>query len=530
MTTPLFSVIIPLEYHRGQWERCWLGWQAQTLPKAQYELILVVPPDFPDQKKLPALLGPRDRLEYSTERHDIGLCAIGAARARGQFLFFTESHCWPEADVLGKCLHAFTTHPEWSAFSCRSMRITHNRLSNAEADMYEADIEYGMKSHPWRKILDQCFVTRRDVYDQCGGLKSEIGHFAEWVLAANYSELGHKIGYVHEARLHHYYVGQLSELRVFTRDFITGEMRYFAKDTLDPGRHLLEVPPEWICQGNWDHRLAQSLLRITMHDMLAPSAARPPRPRLFARTVMRWLAPAIVDEGAARIGAAVKVCWAFAVAKLATLVGSQAWLGTAFRNYVAALIDRQRLECIKSERRTQAKTAGDPRGDRTAGWNVFAPENAGFYPTEMSRGTKFRWSETAAIMPAWMPAGQHRICIECLPVRSLMHGMDLQFYFNERPLSAQDVSIGPETIEIKLDLAQAGHSTLAWTCPPFPATGDRRWLGLPIKRIVWNPVAGGRRFGKMPARIHDTPRMGSVFMPIDARHAQSALNRRSRHV
>ena len=156
-----------------------------------------------------------------------------------------------------------------------------------------------------------------------------------------------------------------------------------------------------------------------MHDMLAPSAARPRRPRLFARTVVRWLAPAIVGEGAARVGAAVKVCWALAVAKLATLVGSQAWLSTAFRNYVAALIDHQRLECIKSERRARAKTAGNPQGDRAAGWNVFAPENAGFYPIETSQETKFRWSETAAIMPAWMPEGQHRIRIECLPVTFL---------------------------------------------------------------------------------------------------------------
>ncbi len=321
MTTPLFSVIVPLEYHRGQWERCWLGWQAQTLPKSQYEMILVVPPDFPEQEKLPALLGPGDRLEHSTERHDIGLCAVGAARARGQFLFFTELHCWPEPDVLGKCLHAFTTHPEWSAFSCRSIRITHNRLSNAEADMYEADIEYGMKSIRGARSSTNASSRAVTFTTQCGGLKSEIGHFAEWVLAANYSELGHKIGYVPEARLHHYYVGQLAELRVFTRDFITGEMRYFAKETHDPGRHLLEVPPEWICQGSWDRRLAQSLLRIAMHDMLAPSAARPRRSRMFARTLMRWLTPAIVGEDAARAGAAVKVCWAFAMAKLASFVG-----------------------------------------------------------------------------------------------------------------------------------------------------------------------------------------------------------------
>ena len=487
MTTPLFSVIVPLEYHRGQWEQCWLGWQAQTLPKSQYEMILVVPPDFPEQEKLPALLGPGDRLEHSTERHDIGLSAVGAARAHGQFLFFTESHCWPEPDVLEKCLHAFTTHPEWAAFSCQSMRVTHNRLSTAEADMYETDIEYGMMSHPWRKVLDQCFVTRRDIFDECGGMKSELGHFAEWVLAANYYERGHEIGYLPEAVMHHYYVGELAELRTFTRDFITGEMRYFAKETHEPGRHLLDVPPQWICQGNWDRRLAQSLLRIAMHDMLAPSAARPRRPRMFARTLVRWLTPATVEEGAARAGAAVKVWWAFAGAKLAGWINSKARLSAAFKNYVAALIDRQRLECIKSDRRAKSNTEGNPQGEGSVGWNVFAPENAGFYPIEISQKTKFRWSETAAIMPAWMPAGQHRICIECLPVRSLMHDMDLRFYFNERPLSAQDVSIGPETIEIKLDLAQAGHSTLAWTCPPFPATGDRRWLGLPIKRIVWNP-------------------------------------------
>ena len=66
MTTPLFSVIIPLEYHRGQWQRCWRAWHAQTLPRSQFETIMVVPPDFPEQEKLPAQLGPQDRLEYST--------------------------------------------------------------------------------------------------------------------------------------------------------------------------------------------------------------------------------------------------------------------------------------------------------------------------------------------------------------------------------------------------------------------------------------------------------------------------------
>jgi hypothetical protein len=56
---PLFSIIIPLNDTRDQWERSWLGWQSQTLDKAAYEIILIVPPDFPKHDELRALVGSR---------------------------------------------------------------------------------------------------------------------------------------------------------------------------------------------------------------------------------------------------------------------------------------------------------------------------------------------------------------------------------------------------------------------------------------------------------------------------------------
>ncbi len=318
-------------------------------------------------------------------------------------------------------------------------------------------------------------------------MKSEFGHFAEWVLAANYHERGHAIEYLPEAVMHHYYVGDLAELRAFTRDFTTGEMRYFASEANDSGKCLLDVPPQWVCQGSWDRRLARCLLRIAARNVLAPPTGRLRGPRMLARTLMRWLVPAVVHEGAARFGAAAKVCWTFSMAKLSGLIAPEARLSAAFRNYVAALIDHQRLECIKSARCARTMTDDHPQCERAARLDVFAPGNAGFYPIEICQGTRFRWSETAAIMSSWMPAGQHRIRIECLPVRSLTHGADLRFYLDEQLLPARDVTIGPGTVEIRLDAAQSGHSTLAWTCLPFPATGDRRWLGLPITRIVCNP-------------------------------------------
>jgi hypothetical protein len=123
------------------------------------------------------------------------------------------------------------------------------------------------------------------------------------------------------------------------------------------------------------------------------------------------------------------------------------------------------------------------RADSKSGWDVFALKNAGFYPIETYQETRFRWSEPAAIMSAWMPQGRHSIRVECLSIRRLVLA-GLRFYINERPLPAHDVSIGLDTIDLTFDLAQSGHSTLGWTCARFPAKGDSRWLGLPIRRIV----------------------------------------------
>src|ERR1700719_3374974 len=130
---PLFSVIIPLEYHRDQWERCWQGWNAQTVDKSAYEIILVVTPDFQEH----SLLNESSAacLEFSTGSHDIDLCAVGAAKARGRYLLFTEAHCWPDPDVLELCLEAINAHSEWAGFSCLSLPTTHNRLSKASASM-----------------------------------------------------------------------------------------------------------------------------------------------------------------------------------------------------------------------------------------------------------------------------------------------------------------------------------------------------------------------------------------------------------
>jgi hypothetical protein len=192
--TPRFSIIIPLEVHRGQAEACLYRWaHEQTYPRGQYEILALGCRDSLSQDALSILksrLGSSDRLLLFDEPHDMALCAYGAQQAKGDVLFFTASHCLPEPNILSMADETLRAHPEWAGFSCRSLRITPNSLSIVEADMYEADIRDGMEQHPRRKILDQCFVVRAESYHSAGGFRPEFGHFAEWQLAAQMHQMG----------------------------------------------------------------------------------------------------------------------------------------------------------------------------------------------------------------------------------------------------------------------------------------------------------------------------------------------------
>lgn len=476
---PLFSIIIPLEFHRGQWKRCWHAWNAQTADKSIYEIILVVPPDFQEPGLLNALSG--CRLEFSPGTRDMDLCAAGAARARGRYLLFTEAHCWPEPDVLERCLEAIDANPDWAGFSCLSIPTTHNRLSKAEAKMYMADIEYAMDVHPWRKILDQCFVTSREAYEHCGGFKTGIGHYAEWLLAAGYFQRGYKIGFFPKAGFHHYYSGSLSDLEAFTLDFVNGEIGYFGGEYGTSDSHLQEIPSEWICQGNFDRDMARAVLHIAVQGLWPPGISYRYLPWTMAE-IGRWIPPAISGDGMVRAGAVAAAAFARAALLLAIAIAPQKWLDRQFENFIAKLIRAQRLTKVGMQRRTR-------RGPIKPGYvgfgiDAFKLDSTGFYPLERYQGVQFRWSETAAAVAVSAPAGPQTIRIDCIPVRNLSDKRsDFRFYIDGVRISSSRVSMQADRVSIDINFARPQILKLGWTCMPFRAAADHRRLGLPVKCI-----------------------------------------------
>ena len=478
---PLFSVIIPLEYHRGRWEECWRAWKTQTADPSLYEIILVVPPGF-ENNDLLKRLSPA-RLEFSTATHDMGLCTAGAAKARGKYLIFTEAHCRPESDVVARCGEAIEVHPDWAGFSCRSVPIIHNRLSEAEAAMYETDIEFAMQVHPWRKILDHCFVTSREAYERCGGFQPQFGHFAEWLLAASYFRQGYKLGYFPAARFHHYYSGFLGELRDFTRDFVVGEVSYFSEAHRQAEEDLLELPEEWICQGNLDRDMSRAVLHLAVQS-LGPPHHEPygflPRPVV---EIGRWIPTAVSGDRIARLYASAAAIVARISLQLAISAGSRNWLHDRFRKYIAAQIHTQRLTAIGTLRRARRHILQP--GYVGLGPDALAADAAGFYPLEKYQGDNFRWSETAAVVRIFAAEGPQDISIDCITARDLSDAKsDFRFYIDGVRVRPTQMSIEGSRIRIALDLTQPRTFILGWTCLPFPAAGDPRQLGLPVKRIA----------------------------------------------
>jgi hypothetical protein len=477
----LFSVIIPLQFHRFRALDCIRGWvSTQELSAAEFELVCVLPQSERDtlHDGIKALLRPHDRLLLSDETHDMTQCVQGAAAARGEFLFFTESHVWPERDVLKAVKEKFERHPDWAAFSCHTTRVAESALARMEADLYERDIDRAMR-HPWRKILDQGFVTRREAYFEAGGLDPELEHYAEWVLSGRYFDRGLKVGYAPDITLCHYYIGDLAELRTFTESFVAGEIAFFDRGRTGDVVIWEEIPPEWSQRGRWDRKLAGA-----MATCLRKAATAQPKPAGFLTLLSHYLsrsAVALWGAGLAGRLAQSKVMWR-RVLLAAAASGLHSSRVNRFEDYIAALVHAQRLKEIAARPCSSGPAmfvggiaADDPH---------LEPHMAAFHLVERHNSLPMRWSEPAALVELSVPAGSCRIGIHCAPVRKPLEALSLMFFIDETPVPRNRIAFHGHNAVIALDRASPGALRLAWVCERFAAPGDARHLGLPLTRLT----------------------------------------------
>jgi hypothetical protein len=502
---PRYSIIIPLEAHRGHAVRCIRGWaEEQVFPREQFEILVASPPGHPPAEldEIRRLLGPQDRILQFDHDHDMTLCAMAAERAHGEVLFFTESHCLPEPETLARADDVAHLNPEWAGFSCRSLPITDNLLSKIEAESYGRDIEFGMTEHPWRKVLDQCFVVRRSAYFQAGGFDPAFGHFAEWLLAARMHALGLEVGYAPDVLIHHVYIGRFGEWREFTADFYAGQMEYLAVEPGDPLRSMFDEVPEWSGRLESERDVARRVCRMLLLD-LRRSAARGNtghRRRLSTlrhwhwRLLGAWLARAVAGHSAALTHAQLRRVVARLALQADLILRDQSRAEQHLAECGAAIAAEERARFVRRWAREHRHNGTyRPRfGDLSSRDGIWKPgrldesPDVGFHVASADGAESIRWSEPAAYVELPLAAGGYTITLNWLFPPPASGEPHLRFYLNERPLPSGKVSVRQDHVELRVDVPESSAAPrLGWVCTAYRAEGDGRRLGLPVVSLTW---------------------------------------------
>jgi len=493
-----FSVIIPLEFHRGHALPCLRAWaQGQQFPRDQFEIVVASPVGHPRHEldEIRSLLGPQDRVLEFDLHHDVDLVAKAAESARGELLFFTESHCRPEPGTLARADAVVREHPEWAGFSGRSIPITGNMLSEIEADWYGPDIEFGMNEHPWRKVLDQCFVVDRSAYFRAGGFDPAFGHFAEWVIAARLYALGLKIGYESTVRIHHLYVGDFHDWHVFTADFLQGQMRYLAQD--DPLTTMFDEVSEWSRRHMLRRSAARRICRMLLWDLrqsIEPGRL-PSREQWHWWLLKSWLVRAAAGDSIVLMRAQRQRLTSRVALQVDLLTRNRARAEMHLRRCAEAIITVERTRFLHRwardlERDETSRSPLDAASGDCGRWEARHLDRAhavGFHPASAAGAHAIRWSEPAAYVELPLAAGRHMIRLSWLfPARVDSEPPRPRFFFDERPIRAENVCIRPDFVELRVDVPESSSpARLGWVCPANRVDVDDRTLGLPIVSLSW---------------------------------------------
>jgi hypothetical protein len=481
--TTLVSVLIPLEEHRNLAERSLRAWCVeQTLNRDRYEVIVVAPRDAPARRldAIRRLLGKHDRLVITTARHDVRQVTEAAELARGELLFFSESHVWPEPDVLERCIERMDERPDWSALICGLKRVTVNRLGDVEADMYERDFWSGSSELRWRNINDACLCTRRAAYFDVGGFDAGLGHFAEWVFAARYATAGFVVGHCPDIEMWHLYPGDVATLRHFTEDFTKGEIAYLARDPADRDETFIEAPIEWSSRGERRADLARHIVAMVAAETRRALIERRPA-NLDWRHALTWL-PVVVFGGAlTRARAEIDVIIARAGLIAATRFQPRPALAVAFERYVSAIIRRARLRSTdafcKQSRWTES-------GELWSAFPEMAGNAAGLHAPEEYEDVLFSWSEPAAVVAIDLGPGRYCIHVNTLQVQLADEMRKPEFYVNGKPIPDERIALDENVMSFSIDVPSSEKSWLGWICSQTSAPGDLRQLGLPVVSLL----------------------------------------------
>jgi hypothetical protein len=490
---PFVSVIIPLLDDRGNGVKAVGDWTSnQTYPRESFEVILASNGRRTETETCcQQLLGATDRLLIHDTNNELELLNVAASRARGAILVFTESHCFPRADLLEKVVHSLATTDHVGA--CTPIRrVLTNYVAQAEDGIFQRYTSNLTDSTNWRKAQYWCFAIRRQAYFDLGGYRPEFDLFAPMAFAALAREKGYPLGCATETEILHVNNTTLRETVRAIVDFIEGES--LCRDCYPAdfcGKHFGPPPAEWALRSRLRSPVSKQLCRNLVVSALKPG-----------RDVLGTWASCLCGLArylpAALFGCRPQLALS-AVALRLGMLNCQLWRGNskrlqrAYWTMYAQAVRQTRLRFISAHPLHASKQIED-----AGTYDITDLPEASlvdFHSREDWESRPFRWSSSMAAILLAIPPGSYSIRIETGGLRTDLRGHPPRFFFDGNRLPASAVRFDREQVALDISescfVAGRAEQSLFWTCaalkPWRHGVDDRRELGLPIFQLAIEP-------------------------------------------
>jgi glycosyltransferase involved in cell wall biosynthesis len=217
VTQPVISVIVPVWNDEKRIGQCIEALQSQSLPREAFEIIVV---DNGSTDSTSAVVARYQDVLLLREATAGSYAArnTGLARARGDYVAFTDSDCTPQPDWLEKGLQAVRDQEGIGVGAGRvAFQEPHGHYSRACLN-YERHLSMRQDENARKGFaITANWFSRKSILLEAGGFNAALKSGGDYALSGKLSRSGLRTVYLHDAVVQHPARAQVAE--------ITGKIR-----------------------------------------------------------------------------------------------------------------------------------------------------------------------------------------------------------------------------------------------------------------------------------------------------------------
>jgi hypothetical protein len=428
---PRVSVVIPFEDQRTELPFLEAWTCSQTAPPDLFEVIAVTGPESPvTPDAIARRLRGHDRLIREPSSLKSRLQHAGMAAAGGDIVLLTEDHVRPEPGCVAAVVAAFDAEPGLDAASLTATNLARTRFGRLEQAFDEAGGTTAPPEH-WNQVRSRGFAIRREVLESIGGVRAELGEFAEPELATRIHAAAIRV-----VRLEHAVVAHATSP---SRRSIDGAVRGFVRGEVI---HLRSTDPS----GN-DHYFPRSPTYLRTEAMPTDAARRAAVGALAIARAHDGPVRALALREAARVLVLTPLARAASRAdEITNLVAAHtrpASRAAAFAGLHGAMLRRHRIAAVLAGAAPVLPLGlGEVTDDA-----LVRVDGYGVHGLERSADRTYRWLAPMATFRLDLPTGRHTVELVTGRMRDL-DGVPIAAAVNGTPAA---VGLDGGTVRIDID-------------------------------------------------------------------------------